>query len=576
MKRSLLIVLIAMSVALMAPNPGHPASSVGPGTFASGSFTFPNQLAVNGNFVVNTSNLFVNTTNGRVGIGTENPEQRLHINGNLLTQGNANITGNLYTQGQLLADNGTTSNPSIAFAEETNTGWILAETNNPHLIIDGQTRIRTNIGGSLQVLSLTGQSLAAQTWIHTGSGNEAQLIVENGVTYFGPRYANTLHIQTGNKNPSITINGTGSVGIGTENPQTTLDINGSARIAGTLNTSEICLDGDCQTAWPSGGEELSQEGRGNRWIQTGNLNVIGHTSVVYDNKIWTIGGWGTSVVRSSEDGVTWNTAGNFPRNIDGHASVVYDNKIWVIGGISSSVTQDRVYSSTDGNTWNFEGTLPDPIEAHAAVVYDGKMWVIGGSGSSGGVYSSINGSTWNLEGTMAQTGHSALVYDDKMWVIGGWSSDEVYSSTDGNTWNLEGSLPEINTIHSAVVYNNQTWVIAGYDGSSQYYDSVYVSGDGSTWTQVGTIPQARGWHTSVVYKGEVWTIGGWDGSAVDNTLVTAPVIKGGLYVTDGDITLLNGSIELDGYINQTASGTVRTFANGCQEIANTTGVYMIC
>jgi len=71
-----------------------------------------------------------------------------------------------------------------------------------------------------------------------------------------------------------------------------------------------------------------------------------HTSVVYNDKMWVIGGytyyWDYTQLNDvwySTDGVTWTqatTSADFtPR--ERHTSVVYNNKIWVMGGVSDNI-----------------------------------------------------------------------------------------------------------------------------------------------------------------------------------------------------------------------------------------------
>lgn len=162
-----------------------------------------------------------------------------------------------------------------------------------------------------------------------------------------------------------------------------------------------------------------------------------HTSVVFGNKIWVIGGIGVDSdlpgdVWSSSDGVTWTHVTNsapFSRR-DGHTSVVYDNKMWVIGGYSPG-HQNDVWSSSDGETWT-QVTVSKPFPArseHTSVVYNNKMWVIGGDGRMGvglmnDVWSSSDGATWTqvtpAGGVFpARTGHTSVVYNNTIWVIGG-------------------------------------------------------------------------------------------------------------------------------------------------------------
>jgi len=80
------IVLAAIGVATI-PNPGHPASQTGGendadrtfwGTFLE-KFTFPGLLDIHNNMSVNGSTFFVDASNGRIGLGTTNPNVTLHI-----------------------------------------------------------------------------------------------------------------------------------------------------------------------------------------------------------------------------------------------------------------------------------------------------------------------------------------------------------------------------------------------------------------------------------------------------------------------------------------------------------------
>ena len=77
-----------------------------------------------------------------------------------------------------------------------------------------------------------------------------------------------------------------------------------------------------------------------------------HTTVVYDNKMWVIGGYGAGYLNDvwySSDGVTWtqSTASAAFKARRAHTSVVYDNKMWVIGGYGGGFLNDVWYSSDE-------------------------------------------------------------------------------------------------------------------------------------------------------------------------------------------------------------------------------------
>ncbi len=115
-----------------------------------------------------------------------------------------------------------------------------------------------------------------------------------------------------------------------------------------------------------------------------------HTSLVYDNKMWVLGGSGGGTAKqdvwSSTDGITWTevtpVSGMGQRNLS--TSFVYDNKMWVLGNGGSKRSQNDVWSSTDGVNWT-EVTAAAAWPARSYItsaVYDNKMWVMGGVGKN--------------------------------------------------------------------------------------------------------------------------------------------------------------------------------------------------
>ena len=67
-----------------------------------------------------------------------------------------------------------------------------------------------------------------------------------------------------------------------------------------------------------------------------------------------------------------------------HTSVVFDGKMWVLGGYDGEGLKKDVWYSTDGVNWT-QATANAGWSAratHTSVVFDGKMWVIGGQDGS--------------------------------------------------------------------------------------------------------------------------------------------------------------------------------------------------
>lgn len=114
-------------------------------------------------------------------------------------------------------------------------------------------------------------------------------------------------------------------------------------------------------------------------------------AVVYDNKIWLIGGQtvggssgNTNDVWYSSDGTNWTCATNaalFTARSK-HTAVVFDNRMWVIGGVNnSSAALNDVYHSSDGITWTRATSYADFSARSSLVgmVFNSRIWIVGGS-----------------------------------------------------------------------------------------------------------------------------------------------------------------------------------------------------
>ena len=261
-----------------------------------------------------------------------------------------------------------------------------------------------------------------------------------------------------------------------------------------------------------------------------------HTSVVFNNKIWVLGGnSGRFIIRpsnhykndvwSSPDGKNWTqeTASAKWSARNSHTSVVFKDKMWVLGGENN---QDDVWSSSDGKNWTKVTDSPgwDGRYAHTSVVFKDKIWVIGGAYlCCDDVWSSPDGKNWTeVADSVAWSyryAHTSVVFKDKIWVIGGYdgsakpyhkSQNDVWSSSDGKKWTKVTDSPgwsaRINP--TSVVFNNNMWVIGGYDGTKTI--DVWSSPDGKTWTQETASADLsnRVAHTSIVFNGKIWALGG--------------------------------------------------------------------
>ena len=288
----------------------------------------------------------------------------------------------------------------------------------------------------------------------------------------------------------------------------------------------------------------------------------GHTSVVFNSKIWVMGGeYGNNRndVWSSPDGQTW-TESKPPNDTDGntvakstagddknwwtarylHTSVVFNSKIWVLGGRDTNRLND-VWSSPDGSNWT-ESKPPNDVDGnpvnksntnwwgarggHTSVVFprDGagkKIWIIGGQGnhSYNDVWSSTDGSNWVEENANTGMGggsiyrHASAVFDDKIWVIGGGYSSgnqgrSVWSSPRGKTWTeAAATLPnDISFYPTAIEYKDRLWSLGGSpDGTKVFLSSADPA---TSWTAENTLELAINATQAVIFENRIWLLGG--------------------------------------------------------------------
>ena len=259
-----------------------------------------------------------------------------------------------------------------------------------------------------------------------------------------------------------------------------------------------------------------------------------HTSVVFNDKLWVLGGNDGSYeddVWYSENGISWTQAtdsADWSARME-YASLVFNDKLWVLGAYDGS-REDDVWYSEDGIDWNLVTDEPDwtARNEHTSIVFDGKLWMIGGYDVSrvNDVWYSENGISWTQAtenaGWLERYAHTSAVFDDKLWVIGGTSSsngvlNDVWYSENGAAWiqATEGAdwLPRYE--HTSVVFDGKLWVIGGYDGDGGSFDDAWYSDDGFSWTQATAEAdwQGRYAHTSAVFNNKLWVLGGYNGSS---------------------------------------------------------------
>ena len=267
-----------------------------------------------------------------------------------------------------------------------------------------------------------------------------------------------------------------------------------------------------------------------------------HSMISYNGKLWLIGGHNGEYDPSYFNDVWWTVDGtSWTQATDnaawdgrmGYETIVYDDKLWLLGGGA----KNDVWYTEDGENWTMatEHAAWRPRKSPSATVKDGKMWIYGGAGTGGNtdtlndVWYSTDGVNWT-EATAEAAWPIRCDFGDasfagKLWSIGGrsvwWSTtqhrDDVWYSDDGVDWTLgsssipfDGSLDE-----TVVVFKNRIWII-GYEGQDDIYQSPEVLYIGQSMINHGdsftsnknvnvTLQEETGWNT-VVYLSETATL----------------------------------------------------------------------
>jgi Kelch motif len=266
--------------------------------------------------------------------------------------------------------------------------------------------------------------------------------------------------------------------------------------------------------------------------------------VVFNDKIWITGGVGIvqqtpktnftclNDVWASDNGRQWTQKTTNTPARSGHALIVFNNKIWLIGGYANSWGKylNDVWCSDDGLSWKcvIDSAAFSPRIYHSCLVFNGKMWIIGGQERKtllNDVWSSSDGVTWVNTKDAApfsqRCSHSGVVFDDKMWVIGGRDTgynalNDVWCSSDGAEWKLVNDDAAFSPRqgHCALVYNKKIWLVGGYGfNASDMSLDIWNSENGISWVQVDTMDKftPRAFHSGLVFHNRMWVIAGMTG-----------------------------------------------------------------
>jgi hypothetical protein len=197
-------------------------------------------------------------------------------------------------------------------------------------------------------------------------------------------------------------------------------------------------------------------------------NIYNHGAVVFQEKMWILGGSSLEGERvpslasqlhndlwNSSNGTTWTklpaaTAAS-PRWAAriAHTAVVFNNKMWVMGGFlggSSSNNANDIWSSPDGENWTevtSAAAWSERVHPNLAV-FDNKLWIMGGfdeeqttsSTFIQDIWYSANGANWTLQNENRFSALSAVAFDNNLWTLGSGRTNARFRIPLNDIWSF--------------------------------------------------------------------------------------------------------------------------------------------
>ncbi|CAL9692077.1 unnamed protein product [Knipowitschia caucasica] len=194
-----------------------------------------------------------------------------------------------------------------------------------------------------------------------------------------------------------------------------------------------------------------------------------------------------------------------------HNSLVYDGKLYAIGGLGVSGNLDHVERyDTITNQWETVSPLPKPVHSAAATVCGGKVFVFGGvneAGRSAGVLQSYvpQSNTWSfIESPMIDNKYAPAVSLNGFIFILGGAYARATTIYDPNKGNIKAG-PNMNHSRqfcSAAVLDGKIYATGGIVSSEGPALGNMETYDPSTnqWTPVQSLPCPLFRHGCVVIK----------------------------------------------------------------------------
>jgi len=267
---------------------------------------------------------------------------------------------------------------------------------------------------------------------------------------------------------------------------------------------------------------------------------------VYNNKIYIIGGYGTSSSTQLDfvqiyDPTTdiWTQGSVLPVAEWGAACAVYNGKIYLFGGVVSGGggggggTANAYLYDIAGDSWSSLTSLPSAIPdgmmgvtvgSDIYLLFESNFWRFDPSAAGGmGSYTALTAAPTAAQVQWAATGYVNVSGDDRIYFIGGstsagsgYGNGNYYYSVTNSAWSgAQAAAPfSAHGQLQGAVLSGQIYYIAGYDGTVFWSDLYAYNPSTNSWSsKLATMSQWRDGVAGGFYGNTIYVIGGRNANA---------------------------------------------------------------
>jgi len=195
---------------------------------------------------------------------------------------------------------------------------------------------------------------------------------------------------------------------------------------------------------------------------------------------------------------SWNTKTPMKYVRENFVTVVFDGKIYTIGGYEGSYVGTNEQYDPKTDKWTTLAPMPTPRMGVNAVVYQGKIYCIGGvvpyigpglatySGTDVvEVYDPVN-NKWSKKASLPiESSPAAYVINDQLFVIGNWGQQMYVYNPSDDRWNNKTALPVSISSMTAIVINDKIFAIIK-TGENELWELFMYDSVMDSWTKKAT------------------------------------------------------------------------------------------